>query len=336
VGWDRGVDADYLAELVAYWATAYDWREHETRIRALPWMSAGPLRVIHQRAAERDAPVVVLLHGWPDSVLRFGRLLPLLTDVHVVVPALPGFPFAAPLSRPGTSVAVMAAMVAEAMADLGYERYAVSAGDFGVHVAEHLAVAHRERVRAMHLTNLAPRYAASVDPADVTPPERTYLADLERWRAVEGGYLAEQTTRPHTLAVGLGDSPAGLAAWIVEKLRAWSDCEGDLESVFPRDELLTWITAYWMAATIGTSFGPYIEPTRQPGRIVVPAFLSVFRHDMTRAPRASPSVSSTLWVGTSMPPAATSAWERPHDYAADLQRVLRYDAIADPDVASLV
>src|SRR5947209_2106363 len=122
-GWERGTDPGYLVELVRSWSEDYDWRPHEARIRALPWARTGRLRVVHQRAAVADAPAVVLLHGWPDSVLRYERALPLLTDVHVVVPALPGYPFAAPLPEHDLSSADMAPLVAEAMAELGYERY---------------------------------------------------------------------------------------------------------------------------------------------------------------------------------------------------------------------
>ena len=118
-GWERGTEHEWLADLVHYWAEEYDWRAHEDVIRSLPWEWAGPLRVVHQRAADPDAPVVVLLHGWPDSILRFQRVLPLLTDVHVVAPPLPGYPFAAGLPERNLSSADMAAPIAEAMAELG-------------------------------------------------------------------------------------------------------------------------------------------------------------------------------------------------------------------------
>jgi pimeloyl-ACP methyl ester carboxylesterase len=123
-GWSLGVDSGYLLDLLRTWAQDYDWRLVEARIRSLPWAVAGhpntPLRVVHQRAAVRDAAAVVLLHGWPDSVMRFDKVLPLLTDVHVVVPALPGYPFAAPTATSGMSAAAMAEAVAAAMVDLGY------------------------------------------------------------------------------------------------------------------------------------------------------------------------------------------------------------------------
>src|SRR4051812_10575394 len=135
-GWSRGTDPDYLEDLLDHWAERYDWRAAEERIRALPWTRAAGMRVVHQRGARGDAPGVVLLHGWPDSVLRFQRVLPLLHDVHVVVPALPGYPFS---DAPGTAGARMAEPILAALTALGHERFVVSGGDIGTSVAEALA-----------------------------------------------------------------------------------------------------------------------------------------------------------------------------------------------------
>jgi len=222
----RGVTGAFLGELLDRWANSYDWAVHERRIGALPWatMAAGgtELRVIHQRSADAGAPVVVLLHGWPDSVLRFERVLPLLADLHVVVPALPGFPFAPPLATPGLSVNRIAAVVADALDALGYPSYTVSGGDVGGTVAGILAAEYPDRVAALHLTDVSARHALTADPAKLAPDAAAYLGRAAQWFRTEGGYIAEQSTRPNTLAVALGDSPAGLAAWIVEKLQGWS------------------------------------------------------------------------------------------------------------------
>lgn len=246
--WSLGVDANYLDALLRTWAQDYDWREVEARIRELPWTLSErqdmPIRAVHQRAAAPDSPTVVLLHGWPDSVLRFAKVLPMLTDVHVVVPALPGYPFAAPLAPSPMSAAAMAAAVAAAMAELGYDRYVVSAGDVGTDVAESLASAYPDRVVGLHLTDLSHHYALIDPPIDLSATELAYFERVHRWHDAEGGYNHEQSTRPNTLAIGLGDSPAGLAAWIVEKLFRWSDSQGDVETVFARNDILDWITAY--------------------------------------------------------------------------------------------
>ena len=148
-GWARGTDAGYLSELVDYWQDGYDWRAHEDRLRALPWVAAGEngsrgMRAVRQRG---DGPTVVLLHGWPDSFLRFDKVLPLLTDLDVVVPCLPGYPWSLPTEPPGMSTSDMADLVADALAELRIERYVVSGGDIGSSVAEHLAASHRRRVR---------------------------------------------------------------------------------------------------------------------------------------------------------------------------------------------
>jgi pimeloyl-ACP methyl ester carboxylesterase len=320
-GWDRGTDPGYLAELVAWWAAEYDWRRHEERIRSMPWARAGGLRVVHQRAEDPDAEALVLLHGWPDSVLRYERVLPLLTDAHVVVPALPGYPFAAPLPDRDLSSADMAGYVARAMSELGYARYVVSAGDIGRGVATALAIGHPDAVAALHVTDVPLFAAFTGEPA--SDEERDLQARALHWRATEGGYLVEQATKPHTLGVALGDSPAGLAAWLVEKLRSWSDCGGDVESVFPRDDLLTWITAYWVTGAIGTSFAPYAKQSPTFTWIDVPTVVSQFPGEIVQAPR---SLAERLFdVREWHQPSAGGhfgAWENPAEFFVGVRAAL--------------
>ncbi|MFB7597403.1 alpha/beta fold hydrolase [Streptomyces sp. NPDC056160] len=319
----RGIRGTHLDELLEHWADGYDWGVHERRIGALPWetVRAGgtELRVIHQRSADPGAPVVVLLHGWPDSVLRFERVLPLLADLNVVVPALPGFPFAALLTEPGMSADRIAGIVADALAALGYTRYTVSGGDVGGTVAELLAARHPDRVAALHLTNVAPQRALTADPAGLAPDAVAYLGRAARWFRAEGGYIAEQSTRPNTLAVALGDSPAGLAAWIVEKLESWSD-----EAAFTPDELLTWVSAYWVTGTIGTSFATYAEPVSLPHRIDTPTVFSVFPRDTKPEPRSY--AEAFLNVRDYVEHGAGghfAAWEQPGAYADDVRRAVK-------------
>ena len=320
-GWARGTDRRYLAQLMRYWAEEYDWRTAEEQIRALPWERAGGLRVIHQRGPE-GAPVVVLLHGWPDSFLRFTRVLPRLTEVTVVVPCLPGYPGS---DGPGMAGADMAAPVAAAMADLGYDRYVVSGGDIGSSVAEALARREPDHVAVLHLTDVTVRNLASFPEAEWTEEDRRYRGQADAWQAAEGAYAAEQATKPSTLAVALGDSPAGLAAWLVEKYRSWSDCDGDLEAAFPRDDLLTWITLYWVTGAIGTSFAPYSERRMPvPGRVPAPAVITSFPKELLHAPRSTTErwLDVRIWREEAAG-GHFAAWEQPERFAAAIR-----DAVA--------
>ena len=325
-GWERGTDAAYLQDLVAYWSDADDWRRHEARLLELPWVvtradGAHSLRAVHQRG---DGMPVVLLHGWPDSFLRFDRVLPLLSDLDVVVPCLPGYPWAAPTDPAGMSSEQMAEVVAEAMAELGYDRYVVAGGDVGSSVAEHLAAAHPARVAALFLTDVPYTHLFTVDPDQLSDPERDYLEAGRGWQLSEGAYALEQSTKPHTLAAGLADSPAGLAAWLVEKLRSWSDCGGDVESVFPREDLLTWVTLYWVSDAIGTSFALYSERTAPiTGRIDVPTAVTIFPGDLVPAPRQFAERFFDLrWWDEQPTGGHFGAWERPEAYAAGLRRAV--------------
>jgi pimeloyl-ACP methyl ester carboxylesterase len=280
-GWDRGTDPDFLRELLNQWRTAYDWRRHEAELNELPHFKAGGVHFVHQQTG--GGIPLLLLHGWPDSFLRFVRVLPLLADHPVVVPSLPGYGFSDPPPIGRASRQAMAERVDGLMAALGYDRYVVSGGDVGGGVAEHLALTHPDRVAGLHLTNLALWRAAAIDPADLSPLERDFLAAVQDWNRREGGYLQLQSTKPMTAAYGLADSPAGLAGWLTEKFRSWSD---DFAASFPPDELLTHLTLYWVTNTIGSSFGPYVErPPGDPGRVTVPTAVSVFPKEPVRAPR---------------------------------------------------
>ncbi|MFI9325191.1 epoxide hydrolase family protein [Kitasatospora aureofaciens] len=320
LGWKRGTDADFLAHLLDSWRERFDWRAHEARILSLPWDSAGPgnrtLNLVHQRA-NADAPAVVLLHGWPDSVLRFERLLPLLTDLNVVVPALPGFPFSDGRARPGMTTAAMASLVADAIKALGYQRYVVSGGDVGADVAEHLAATHPDRVPALHLTNISPLHTVFADRSSLGAEELAYLDTAAAWQRAEGGYIAEQSTKPHTLAPALADSPAGLAAWIVEKLRSWSHVP------FEEEDLLTWTSAYWFTNTIGTSFAPYAEVAPPAPYVATPTVVSAFAHDTKPAPRSFVSrfVNVREFV-EHQDGGHFAAWEQPLRYVQDLRRAV--------------
>ncbi len=322
----RGIDLDRLSALIAYWADHFDWTLQEDRIRALPWELVDgdrPLRVIHQRAETPSAPTVLLLHGWPDSVLRFERLLPRLRDVNVVIPALPGFPFAAPIAEAGLSSRRMAEVVCAAMVELGYPRFTISAGDVGCDVAEAIAGTAPERVASLHLTDVSQYHFLVDPPADLSPAEEAYLQSGHAWQAAEGGYMHEQSTKPHTLAAALDDSPAGLAAWILEKLDGWTD-GGAHDEIFTCDEILTWISAYWFDHCIGTSFTPYAETGAKPWpRVQSPTVFTIFAKDLVNAPREFAERFFRVEGWVEHPRGGHfAAWERPDEYVAGLRQAL--------------
>ncbi|HEY3480845.1 MAG TPA: epoxide hydrolase, partial [Streptomyces sp.] len=282
-GWALGTDVDYLRELVAYWADGFDWPAQEAALARLPRFRT-PVRglgihYVHAKASSGTALPLVLAHGWPDSFWRYSKVVPLLTDpgahgadpadaFDVVVPDMPGFGYS---DRAAVDSVAVAGMWAELMSRLGYERFGAAGGDIGTHVGRFLALDHPDRVVALHrMDAVAPTFTG--DPADLTPAERDWLAAWPVWGAAEGAYAAMHRTKPQTAAFGLTDSPVGLAAWIVEKMRAWSDCGGDIERSFTKDEILTNVTLYWLTATIGSSMRMYhanaeIPPARRGARV---------------------------------------------------------------------
>ncbi len=328
-----GFGGEQLAELVEHWRTEFDWPAQEAWISALPWeqtvLSTVPVRAVVSRAqaayGSPSSPVVLLLHGWPDSILRFQRLFPLLTDLTYVAPALPGYPFAAPVPAGGMSTVEMADAIASAMSEFGFARYVVSAGDVGSDVAEALAVRHPDVVAALHLTDVTQYHINLAPPQDMDDAEREYLQRARRWQGAEGGYAHEQSTRPDTLAAGLGDSPAGLAAWIGEKLVRWTDSDGTLTNAFSLDEALTWISAYWFSGSIGTSFAPYAagRPTGWP-RVETPTVFTLFPKDLVNAPRQFAERYFNVAGWTEFESGGHfAAWERPQEYLEGVRAAVK-------------
>jgi pimeloyl-ACP methyl ester carboxylesterase len=306
-GWSLGADLGYLRQLVDYWADRFDWSAQEAALSTLPRFRAPVYGVnihfVHARAVSPAASAlpIVLSHGWPDSFWRYSKVIPLLTDpgahggdpadaFDVVVPDMPGYGYSdRPTGAPLNSIDV-AAMWAELMSTLGYERFGAAGGDIGSHVSRYLALDHSERVVAVHRTD-AGLAVFPGDPADLTAEERDWISGSAAWGATEGAYAAMHRTKPQTAAFGLTDSPVGLAAWIVEKLRAWSDCDGDIENAFTKDEILTNVTIYWLTATIGSSMRMYNANATIPSeqlarRVEVPSGFSIFPGDIVRPPRA--------------------------------------------------
>jgi pimeloyl-ACP methyl ester carboxylesterase len=347
-GWSLGTDLGYLRELVGYWADEFDWPAQETALARLPRyrVTLGGLGIhfVHARAeasSARGGPALplVLNHGWPDSFWRYTKVIDLLTDpaahgadpadaFDVVVPDMPGYGYSdAPAGPPLDSIAV-AALWAELMTVLGYPRFGAAGGDIGSSVSRYLGLDYPDRVAAVHRTDAGvPVFAG--DMADLTPEERAWFKDIAGWGAAEGAYAAMHRTKPQTAAVGLTDSPAGLAAWIVEKLRSWSDCDGDVERRFSKDEILTNVTLYWLTAAIGSSMRMYnanaaIPPAQHARRVEVPSGFALFPADITRPPTAWLERTANVARVTEMPRGGHfAAFEEPELYAAELREFFR-------------
>lgn len=281
-GWDYGTSQGYLQELVVYWRSGYDWRAHEAQLNQLPHFRAevGGLGIhfIHARGRGPSPVPLLLTHGWPDSFYRMARLIPLLTDparyggdagqsFDVIVPSLPGFGFSDRPRGADIGSARTAALWATLMTEvLGYERFAAGGGDIGSEVTLHLAHQRPELLLGLHLTDVSYPLA----PPEGAPPSadaQRYFAGLQSWFHQESAYMMLQATKPQTIGFPLSDSPAGLAAWMVEKFRAWGDCGGNIESRFSKDELLTNIMIYWATETIASSARMYYANMRSPERL---------------------------------------------------------------------
>ena len=306
-GWSYGTDLAYLRELAAYWVDGFDWRSNERLVNErLPgWATSIDGRAVHfARCVGRGpAPLpLLLLHGWPGSFVEMMKIAPLLADpaahggdaadaFDVVVPSLPGHGLSAAVLEPGFGADQCADVMHSLMTDaLGFARYGAQGGDRGAFVAAGLGHRHRDAVIGIHL-NLATGIPGEGD--DRTDDERRYLDQTAAWMAEEGGYIAIQGTRPQTLGFALNDSPVGLLAWIVEKWRAWSDCGGDIETCFTKDELLTNVTIYWATGTIRSSMHYYLEhrvnppAAVRPVRIDVPTGVAMFPGEVMRVPRSA-------------------------------------------------
>jgi len=345
-GWDYGTERGYLQELIAHWRSAYDWRIHEARLNAFPQfrteIDGQRVHFLHVRSPHEDAFPLIVTHGWPGSIWEFHKVLGPLTDptahggeardaFHVVCPSIPGYGFSDPPRTRGWDARRMAEVNAALMARLGYDRYGAQGGDWGSIISTYNAVADPEHCAGIHLNMVVALPPADGDPtAGLSDEEKLAVADLLRFQKEETGYQQIQGTRPQTLGYALNDSPAGLAAWIVEKFRAWSDCGGDVESRFTKDELLTNITLYWVTGSITSSIRLYCETMRSglwsagPPRVAVPTGCAIFPKELYRAPRAWAERIYDVKQWTKMPRGGHfAALEEPELLVEDVRRFFR-------------
>jgi pimeloyl-ACP methyl ester carboxylesterase len=271
--WEQGTDLGYLRQLLAYWADGFDWPSRERRLNGFAQFRAEldgvPIHFVHERARNGRGVPLILSHGWPSAFTELLPLVPLLTDpaaygidgpaFDVVLPSLPGYGFSGRPRRTGVNYRYVASLWHRLMQGLGYPHYGTGGGDFGAGVATLMGLDNPAAVIGIHLTNLelAPYTGPGARP--LSPAEAAYLEVSGAWWRTEGGYKAIQSTRPQTLGYGLTDSPAGLAAWLVEKWRSWTDSGGDLDQRIDRDFVVELLTIFWTTGTITSSMRDYFD-----------------------------------------------------------------------------
>lgn len=334
-GWDYGTNLDYMKGLVDYWQNKYDWRAQEAELNRFNQFRAEVdgmgIHFIYERGKGPDPIPVILTHGWPDSFYRFHKVIPMLTDpagyggdpnisFDVIVPSIPGYGFS---DRKAMTEDAVADLWAKLMTEvLGYERFAAAGGDYGTLITRSLALNYPDLLIAIHLTDVG--YPDNnTDFSTLSPAEQEFAVFIQKWWMEEGAFNMIQSTKPQSLAYGLNDSPAGLAAWILSFMNARASV--DLEERFTRDELLTSIMIYWVTETINSSIRVYYEmahtspsPDRRK-RSSVPAAVAHMPLDAP-LPREWAERNVNLKRFTEMPRGGHfSAWEVPELYAKELQ-----------------
>ena len=291
--WSQGAPLAWIQDICRHWADHYDWRGREALLNRFAQFTTPidglDIHFLHVRSPHAEAMPLILTHGWPGSVVEFHKVIAPLTDptahggsaadaFHVVCPSLPGFGFSAKPTTTGWGVDRIAAAWATLMDRLGYPRYGAQGGDWGSAVTTSLGAQDPQHCAGIHIT-----LAMGTRPKTDGAPSAEEARALERakfYNDWDSGYSKQQSTRPQTLAYGLTDSPAGQAAWILEKFWAWTDCDGHPENILSRDELLDNVMLYWVTATAASSARLYWESFR-PGRraqdpVTVPTGVAVF------------------------------------------------------------
>jgi pimeloyl-ACP methyl ester carboxylesterase len=316
-GWTYGAKLSYMKELADYWLTGFDWRKIENDINAYPNFEAEidgyKIHFLHCKGLGKIHTPLLLLHGWPGSFLELMKLIPLLTGggdltFDLVIPSLPGYGFSQKITEPGWNLHLMARLFFKLMKELRYEQFGVHGGDFGSGLGMVLASTYPNNVVGLHVNNIEGYYSPNVPEGEqLSQEEIQYEEDAADWYEREGAYSHEQRTRPLTLAYGLNDSPVGLCAWMVEKFYAWSDCGGDIESVFTKGDLLANVTLYWVTETFHSSIRLYSESRTAPlhfrkGEFVkVPVAVARFPREEPFPPRKYVERSFNVQRWTEMP-----------------------------------
>ncbi|MSP29052.1 MAG: epoxide hydrolase [Acetobacteraceae bacterium] len=344
--WAYGTDVGYLRDLIGYWRDGFDWRAEEARLNAFPQFKVPlhgiDVHYLHVPGVGPDPKPLLLLHGWPGSVFEFIDIIPRLTDparfggraedaFAVIAPSLPGYGLSFAPNQKRFSITEMADCFADLMTGvLGYQKFAVQGGDWGASAASALGVRHADKVVGIHINLLAIRPDQPLS-VNLTPEENRYQEEVAVWSREETGYQWIQGTRPQTLAFGLSDSPAGLAAWIAEKFHVWTDNDGNLEMAVSRDRMLANISLYWFTGAIGSSFWPYYArlhgawPIPDGRTVDVPTGYAAFPREIRRPPRLIAEKTYTdIRQWTVMAKGGHfAAMEQPEALASDVQNFFR-------------
>lgn len=307
--WHDGASLSFMRRLVAYWEGEFNWRSVESRLNSLPQFKTKlddlDVHFVHVGGVGPAPFPLIMTHGWPGSFFEMEEILPLLTDpgshggdpadaFHVVVPSLPGYCFSqAPISS-GFGTFEIAALWKNLMHGLGYDRFGAQGGDIGAGVSTWLAYRYPENVAGLHLNFIPGSFRPPLGDNDepISAAEQAFLDAAAEWTGREGAYAHMHGTKPQTLAYGLTDSPVALAAWIVEKFRSWSDCDGDVTKIFSLDTLLTEISLYWFSGSLASSLRLYKETRDRPmhfksgDRILPPMAMAHFAKELPTPPRS--------------------------------------------------
>jgi pimeloyl-ACP methyl ester carboxylesterase len=337
-GWEMGVDIDFVRGLCDHWAHEYDSSRLPRLLNAFPNRRYRGLHLIHEAGGERLP--LLLLHGWPGGPIEYLDVIPRLLDAGhpVAVPSMPGYGWSDDPGAPLNIAAVAARFRMLAEEGLGWERYGVVGGDWGAPVAARIAFDSPRRVAALYVftPGVLPPAAQRAEPP-LSDAEQAFVEEGLRWRRREGHHMLIQSTVPDIVSVGLADSPAGLAAYLVEKYRRWSDCDGEVERRFSRDQLCDYLTMYWATGTIASSmrlyWGERADRWRpKEGEVVeVPAAAAVFPAEIINPPREwTARLLAGLRRWTEMPRGGHfAAHEEPALLADDLLDFLAKEGLED-------
>ena len=339
--WSQGIPLAYVQEVCAYWAEKYDWRAREAALNRFPQFKTGidgcDIHFVHARSPHEDALPLVISHGWPGSIVEFHKVIEPLTDptahggdaadaFHVVCPSLPGYGFSGKPTETGWGVGRMASAFSALMVRLGYERYVAQGGDWGAMVTTCIGIQDAAHCAGIHLNMpIAPPDPETL--GDLSPAEQSALAGIQHYQQWDSGYSQPQSTRPQTVAYGLTDSPAGQAAWILEKFHAWTDCDGHPENALERDELLDNVMLYWLPGTAASSARLYWESFRTPPMdpVQVPVGCSIFPKEIFRtSQRWAEKRFGELLHWNELPKGGHfAAFEQPETYVDEIRSCFR-------------